>query len=298
MVKTWANVEKVFNFLKINYEQKDWFYLCEIKGRLFYYSPQTGKWRVKGKRVWHLSHGLLDFIDQAQKYSPPRNNFNQTSEDQKKNQRKNSKKKSSKTKQNSQKKSSSNQKRKTGKVDEIRSEFLERFGQLLQQQRKHHYKMGWIWYSLIRNFVPTPQEICWLCVVFEYSKYWAFYKIKDFYLHVNREQVFATIEKNRNRWLNYFQNRWGSKNKNQAKKEQQREQQREQQSNRSNQSTEYAFTHRYYLSLLKISYPFTKQELKSAYRKMALQTHPDSGGTTEAFREVHTAYQVLLQFQA
>jgi hypothetical protein len=294
MVKTWANVEKVFKFLKINYEQRDWFYLCEIKGRLFYYSPQTGKWRVKGKRVWHPSHGLLDFIGMAQKYSPPRNNFNQTSEDPKKNQRKNSKKKSSKTKQNNQRKSSSNQKRKTGKVDEIRSEFLERFGQLLEQQREHNYKIGWIWYCLIRDFVPTPQEICWLCVVFEYSEYWAFYKIKDFYLHVNREQVFATIEKNRNRWLNYFQNRWGSKNKNQAKKEQQREQQ----SNRSNQFTEYPFSHQHYLSLLKISYPFTKQELKSAYRKMALQTHPDSGGTTEAFREVHTAYQILLKFQA
>ena len=31
---------------------------------------------------------------------------------------------------------------------------------------------------------------------------------------------------------------------------------------------------------------FTKQELKSAYRKRALETHPDSGGTASAFREV------------
>jgi molecular chaperone DnaJ len=49
-----------------------------------------------------------------------------------------------------------------------------------------------------------------------------------------------------------------------------------------------------YLNILKISFPFTKVELKRAYRAMALLTHPDTGGSAEAFRQVNSAYQFLL----
>ena len=290
MVTTWANVEKTFQDTGINYQLRDWVYLCQIEGRQFYYSPQTGKWRLKGKRVWQFSQTPVDFIAQAKEYSPPENKSNQTEYRQQKTQKKSSRKKTKKTKQTKQKtrtSSSSSQKRTTGKVDEIRSEFLEKFGQYLQQQRERHYKIGWIWYSLLDQFVPTPKEICWLCVVFKYSPWWAFHQIKNIYVQVNREQIFAMIEENRDNWLKYFKNRWGIQEDSQDRKEQG--------TRKTHQSAGYALIYQSYLELLKVSFPFTKQELKSAYRKKALETHPDGGGTAEAFREVHTAYQVLLQ---
>lgn len=101
------------------------------------------------------------------------------------------------------------------------------------------------------------------------------------------------IEENRDNWLKYFENRWGIQEDSQDDSQDKKKQQTKQQTRKTNQSTGYAFIYRNYLELLKISFPFTKQELKSAYRKKALETHPDSGGTAETFREVHTAYQVL-----
>ena len=290
MAKNWGNVEQIFQNLGINYELKDWLYLCHIEGRQFYYSPQTGKWRIKGKRLWQFSQSPEEFIAKAQSYSPPENRASQTKSRQHKTQRKSEKKKSKKTqksKKNPYTSSSSHQKRRTGRVDEIRSEFVEEFGQYLQQQRERGYKIGWIWYSLLEQFVPTAKEICWLCVVFGYSEWWAFYQIKNLHGQGNREQIFAMIEENRDNWLRDFESRWGIREDSQY--------QREKRTSRMDKSAGYAFIHRGYLEVLRLNFPFTKQELKSAYRKRALETHPDSGGTAEAFRKVHTAYQVLLQ---
>ncbi len=101
MAKTWANVERTFQDKGINYQLRNWFYLCQIEGRQFYYSPQTGKWRLKGKRVWQLSQSPIDFIAQAQEYSPPENPSNQTEDWQQKNQKNSSKNQSQKTQQKS-----------------------------------------------------------------------------------------------------------------------------------------------------------------------------------------------------
>lgn len=38
---------------------------------------------------------------------------------------------------------------------------------------------------------------------------------------------------------------------------------------------------------------FTEQELKRAYRRKAGVTHPDMGGTSEAFNLVNSAYEYL-----
>ncbi len=281
MGKTWANVEQIFQNRKINYELKDWLILCYLEGRQFYYSPQTGKWRIKGKRVWQFSQSPEDFIAKAQSYSPPENQSSQSQSRQQKTQRKRKKKKSKKnqkSRKNHYTSSSSDQKRRTGKVDEIRAEFVETFGQDLQQQRERGYKIGWIWYSLLDQFVPTPKEICWLCVVFGYSQWWAFYQIKNLYGQCHREQIFAMIENNRDKWRSYFSNRWGIREESQN--------QREKRTSRVDRSNGYAFIYRGYLEVLRIDFPFTKEELKSAYRKRALETYPDSGGTASAFREV------------
>jgi hypothetical protein len=40
--------------------------------------------------------------------------------------------------------------------------------------------------------------------------------------------------------------------------------------------------------------PLSERELKSAYRKSAKAAHPDAGGTEEAFRQIHAAYQSLM----
>ena len=39
---------------------------------------------------------------------------------------------------------------------------------------------------------------------------------------------------------------------------------------------------------------FTPEDLKLAYRRLALLTHPDAGGVAAAFRQVHDAYEFLL----
>ena len=290
MVKTWVDVEKTFKDAGINYQLRGWLYLCQIEGRQFYCSAQTGKWRLQGKRVWQFSQTPIEFIASAKEYSPPEYKYSQSEHHQQKTQKKRKKKKTTKNKQKTQtsnSSSSSSQERKTTSVDEIRSEFLYEFGQCLQQQRERGYKIGWIWHSLLKQFVPTPLEICWLCVVFKYSPGWAYYQIRDIYLQVNAKQIFTTIEENQDDWLRYFHKRWGI--------QEDRQERREHRTRSKTQSTGIGFVYQSYLELLKITFPFTKQELKSAYRKRALETHPDSGGTAEAFRRVNTAYQVLSQ---
>ncbi len=39
---------------------------------------------------------------------------------------------------------------------------------------------------------------------------------------------------------------------------------------------------------------FNQTELKSAYRKAVLRTHPDLGGTGETFQQVRKSYQILI----
>ena len=169
-------------------------------------------------------------------------------------------------------------------------------------KRERNYKIGWIWHKLIEEFVPTQREICWLCVVFDYAPYWAVHRIKDFYVPVSPRIVLTIIELNRDIWIQEFETKWGQREWQQTddRSRQQQEQykqhyRQQQQENGTNANHVYAFVYRRHLLILKITFPFTKQELKSAYRRRALETHPDSGGTSEAFREVNTAYEVLSQ---
>ena len=107
----------------------------------------------------------------AKEYSTPEKSSTQTKYGQQKTNRKNSKKKSKKkpkNKNNRNTSNSSNQKRRTGKFNEIRSEFIENFGQYLQQQRERGYQIGWIWYSLLDQFVPTAKEIVGCALFLDY----------------------------------------------------------------------------------------------------------------------------------
>ncbi len=268
MKKDWRNVEKTFLELGIDYELKDWLYWCKVNDREFYYSPQKGKWKLKGSRAWQQSESTVDFINQAKNYSPP---------DRTKYQQKKTSKKSNSN--NRKKKQSTRTKNQTGNNYDLREKFLYRFEQHLMIQRERNYKVGWIWRSLMSSFKLTVAEICWMSVVFDYSPWWAYYQIKNLGIHISHEEVFRIIDSNRNHWLRYFKSRWGGWN--------------EEQSNNSNKSTNKTLPHKYHLEVLQLSFPFTKEELKSAYRIKSLETHPDTGGTAEAFRRVHDAYQIL-----
>src|SRR3972149_5821850 len=48
-----------------------------------------------------------------------------------------------------------------------------------------------------------------------------------------------------------------------------------------------------YYEILGVSRAATQEEIKKAYRKKALQTHPDKGGSKEAFQQVGNAYETL-----
>ncbi len=50
--------------------------------------------------------------------------------------------------------------------------------------------------------------------------------------------------------------------------------------------------------LLGVSLTSTPEEIKKAYRKRAMETHPDTGGSAEAFREVSDAYEKIMNSPA
>ena len=283
MQENWVKIEYLFREQGIYFELKGWFYRCLIEDRCFYYSPSTGKWRMKGKMLWLPSTSPEDFIAQAKVYEPP----------------------------NYKSKSSQSQQSQAEELAGIRNKFLSIFGDYLEQQRKRGYKIGWIWYKLIEEFIPSKLEICWLSVVFGYSDGWAFHKIREVHGYAEPGSISATIKKHKLEWLDYFEQRWGifeQQQKQQESKEhkqyqerrqyQERKQYKQQQKTsdshqRQHRSTASTFAHQAYLQLLGLTLPFTIKELKTAYRRMALQAHPDAGGSAEAFRQIHHAYQTL-----
>jgi hypothetical protein len=48
------------------------------------------------------------------------------------------------------------------------------------------------------------------------------------------------------------------------------------------------------LRVLGVSWPCSAEELKAAYRRLALRAHPDRGGSAEEFRRVNEAYERLM----
>lgn len=164
---------------------------------------------------------------------------------------------------------------------------------------ERNYKRAWIWKVLLDGYLLTKKEICWLCTVFDYSPGWAFHQAKDQYPLITYEEILASIGENRKEWLEYFNSRWQFSQTNEARQEyrEQRQKDRHQKRDRYNSSStqEDSQSQRYqsYLDILRLRCPFSRQELKIAYRKKALETHPDVGGDTEAFRKVHLAFEVL-----
>ena len=52
-----------------------------------------------------------------------------------------------------------------------------------------------------------------------------------------------------------------------------------------------------YYELLGVSRSASEKELKSAFKKKAMQYHPDKGGDSEKFKQVNEAYQILSDTQ-
>ena len=46
-------------------------------------------------------------------------------------------------------------------------------------------------------------------------------------------------------------------------------------------------------AVLRVSPPFTSQQLLAAYRREAMTRHPDRGGSSDLFRELTTAYEFM-----
>ena len=52
-------------------------------------------------------------------------------------------------------------------------------------------------------------------------------------------------------------------------------------------------SHLDYYEILKISKTATTEEIRSSYKNLAKQHHPDKGGYKEKFQEIQTAYEIL-----
>ena len=308
MLETWIEIEYIFREQGIYFELRSWVYYCFIESRKFYYSPNTGKWRLKGERTWQTSNSPEDFITQAKVYTAPKyktESKTSQSHQQKTDCNKNKKRKTKQTQRTNNryyKQSESYKSQQTREaLKDIRTEFLRVFDDCLQEQRKRDYKVGWIWYKLIEQLTPSRLEICWLSVIFDYSPSWAVYKIRELYGFADYNTIITTIKINRDQWLDYFKQRWCQKQKYYQKKprEERAQTQKEyQQKYSSDQHHSRSFNYRYeaYLQIMGLTFPFTYQELKKAYRQKALQTHPDSGGTAEAFLKINQAYETLSDY--
>jgi len=56
----------------------------------------------------------------------------------------------------------------------------------------------------------------------------------------------------------------------------------------------YRFVRSDSYDILQIEPPTTQEDLKKAYRKMSLKTHPDKGGSSDDFIKVKNAYEDIL----
>lgn len=276
--------------------------LCQIEGASFYFSPQKQKWRLKGTRAWQKSESVEDFIVEAKEYLQAKqeaeaNKSQESATKQKQTSSKRNSRKTKKQKKNTKAKNSDqNRWDKKPTEDVVRPEFLELFDDRFRLGAERGYKPAWIWHSLLTTYFLTPSEICWLCTVFDYNPGWAYHQVRYKYGSIGYRDILATIACNRSDWLNYFNQRWNFASYNQSKQRYQQQWQNDwnRQKHHSSTQTNYeANRYQNYLDLLQIKFPFSRQELKSAYRKQALKAHPDTGGTPESFRKVHNAFEVL-----
>jgi DnaJ-class molecular chaperone len=49
------------------------------------------------------------------------------------------------------------------------------------------------------------------------------------------------------------------------------------------------------MSLLGLTYGFSKKELKRKYREKSKENHPDKGGDAEIMKSINSAYEMLLK---
>ena len=308
-MKTWLDIEKIFQSAQIEYQQRNWLFLCKIDGAEFYYSPQKQKWRLKETRAWQFTDSAQSFVAEAKEYlqvkkeaeskkSHQKSTNNRTTSSKRNTRQTKQQKKTKKTteKANSTKNNRQTKWDKKQTADVVRTEFLELFAEKFKLGIERGYKPAWIWNSLINDYLLTPSEVCWLCTVFDYKPGWAYHKLKYQYPSITYQDILATIFLYKDDWLDYFNRRWDFSTYDRAKQdyeEKWREDWNRQRHYHSTTQTERAPGYQVYLDILQISYPFSKQELKSAYRKQAMATHPDTGGTPESFRRVHDAFQML-----
>jgi hypothetical protein len=52
---------------------------------------------------------------------------------------------------------------------------------------------------------------------------------------------------------------------------------------------------RFRIEELDLQWPFTERDLRTAWKKVALRTHPDQGGSEEAFIRAKAAYEEALR---
>ncbi len=92
MKENWVKIEDLFREKGIEFERQDWLYFYLIEGRYFYYSPQSGKWRIKGKGQWLCSNSPENFIKMASVYVVPESETHASKINQQKTQKKQNRK--------------------------------------------------------------------------------------------------------------------------------------------------------------------------------------------------------------
>lgn len=128
------------------------------------------------------------------------------------------------------------------------------------------YKLGFKIYNFVKEVALTSQRI-------------SIYRVLDYVLEENIFRTDMSWERVYTAFTRYFE------------VEEDNYQQYESQRTQTNQSD----LRIKYLRILGISKEVSKSEIKTIYRKLVLQHHPDKGGNPERFRQIQEAYEYLIK---
>lgn len=176
-----------------------------------------------------------------------------------------------------------------------RQEVIDRVGALQRYQKKFHVQPGFIYFQLVteRDGDVNVDELLHIQQVLGYKRAWVNYKIDELRARVKTGYTFQKDLEEKKRYSR-FDYEW-------RKRRQEVEEELEQLFGAGSKPFAEANHHApvYLIEPLRIiglEWPVVLDQVKTAYRKLALERHPDTGGSAQAFTALKEAYDALVDY--